>query len=179
MGYKDKTKMTEYNRQYYLKHKERELERNKLFVAANRDRVLQNKKENHKKNAEKERKQKQEWYNARQVERIAYSKEWQRNNPERTKETHKIGLHNRRAAIRNDGGKLSRGLERRLLDYQNGKCPACRKSLKDGYELDHIMPIALGGKNQDNNIQLLCVSCNRSKHAKHPIEFMQYKGFLL
>lgn len=45
--------------------------------------------------------------------------------------------------------------------------------------MDHIMPLALGGTNTDDNIQLLCPTCNRSKHAKHPVDFMQQRGFLL
>ena len=41
------------------------------------------------------------------------------------------------------------------------------------------MPIALGGKNVDDNVQLLCAACNLSKQAKHPVDFMQQRGFLL
>jgi len=41
------------------------------------------------------------------------------------------------------------------------------------------MPLALGGANADDNIQLLRSTCNQQKHAKHPVDFMQQKGFLL
>ena len=41
------------------------------------------------------------------------------------------------------------------------------------------MPLALGGKHEDENLQLLCATCNLSKGAKHPIAFMQSKGRLL
>jgi len=41
------------------------------------------------------------------------------------------------------------------------------------------MPLALGGKNEDWNIQLLRAECNSRKGAKHPIVYMQEKGFLL
>lgn len=44
---------------------------------------------------------------------------------------------------------------------------------------DHIMPMDLGGSNDASNLQLLCQSCNSSKHAKHPVDFMQERGFLL
>lgn len=45
--------------------------------------------------------------------------------------------------------------------------------------MDHIVPLALGGSNTDGNIQLLRATCNQQKHAKHPVVFMQERGFLL
>ncbi len=36
-----------------------------------------------------------------------------------------------------------------------------------------------GGANIDGNIQLLTGLCNRQKHTKHPVDFMQERGFLL
>jgi hypothetical protein len=41
------------------------------------------------------------------------------------------------------------------------------------------MPLALGGSNTDDNMQLLRAICNYHKYTKHPIDFMQSKGFLL
>lgn len=41
------------------------------------------------------------------------------------------------------------------------------------------MPLALGGANEDWNIQLLRQRCNNQKKAKHPVDFMQSKGYLL
>jgi 5-methylcytosine-specific restriction endonuclease McrA len=51
--------------------------------------------------------------------------------------------------------------------------------LGDNYHLDHIVPLAIGGTNTDDNIQLLRQKCNQQKSAKHPIDFMQSRGFLL
>lgn len=77
------------------------------------------------------------------------------------------------------GGRLSKGLADKLFALQRGKCACCHKSLEDGYHMDHIMPLALGGPNEDTNIQLLCPFCNLSKSAKDPVEFMQQRGLLL
>lgn len=90
----------------------------------------------------------------------------------------KVKRHTRRARERGAPGRLSKGLEARLLVLQKGKCPVCRDALTDRH-LDHIIPLAGGGDNTDRNIQLLCPACNFSKHAKHPVEFMQERGFLL
>lgn len=65
-----------------------------------------------------------------------------------------------------------------LFKMQKGLCVVCKCKLNK-YHVDHIMPIALGGSNYPHNIQLLCAKCNHQKHAKHPIDFMQEKGYLL
>ena len=87
---------------------------------------------------------------------------------------------NRRAKVRALGGKLSFGLKDKLFRLQKGKCACCKASLlKKAPHLDHIMPVALDGANTDDNMQLLCSTCNQSKNAKHPVDFMQSRGFLL
>jgi 5-methylcytosine-specific restriction endonuclease McrA len=76
-------------------------------------------------------------------------------------------------------GVLSKGLTKKLFELQRGRCACCGKPLGDDYHLDHIMPLALGGANEDKNMQLLRQRCNNQKHAKDPIAFMQERGFLL
>lgn len=76
-------------------------------------------------------------------------------------------------------GKLSTGLVEKLLILQKGKCACCGEKLNGDFHIDHIVPIALGGLNVDSNIQLLRPLCNLQKNAKHPVEFMQSRGFLL
>jgi 5-methylcytosine-specific restriction endonuclease McrA len=114
-------------------------------------------------------------YRAANPEKVkAYKAAWDRANPEDCR----IYVHNRRVK-ESASGKLSKGLAEKLLKLQRGKCACCGKDLSAGYHLDHNMPIALGGTNTDDNIQLLCPTCNLQKHAKHPVEFMQSRGFLL
>ena len=67
-----------------------------------------------------------------------------------------------------------------LMRLQRGKCACCKADLKTvKRNLDHIMPLALGGQHIKTNLQLLCQPCNNAKYAKHPIEFMQSRGLLL
>lgn len=94
-------------------------------------------------------------------------------------EVGRIYSHNRRARVAKNGGTLSVGLADLLFKLQKGKCPCCGLALGDNYHLDHKMPLALGGSNTDDNMQLLRSVCNLQKHTKHPVEFMQSKGFLL
>jgi len=104
-----------------------------------------------------------------------YNAAWSAANPESAR----IHLHNRRARKRGSGGKLSSGLSVKLFNLQRGKCACCKQPLGDNYHLDHIFPLALGGANEDSNMQLLRKVCNLQKHAKHPVEFMQQRGSLL
>ena len=87
--------------------------------------------------------------------------------------------HKRRAKKLSVGGEISKGLRQRLFVLQKGKCACCGLPLGDDYHMDHIMPLYLGGKNEDRNIQLLTKTCNLKKNKKHPIDYMNEKGFLL
>jgi hypothetical protein len=43
-----------------------------------------------------------------------------------------------------------------------GKCARCGS--REKFEYDHIVPFSKGGSNTARNVELLCESCNRSKH---------------
>ena len=95
-------------------------------------------------------------------------------------EKFRIYWQNRRAKKLSSGGRLSKDLVAKLFKLQRGKCACgCGKPLGDDFHRDHIMPLALGGTNTDDNMQLLRQTCNNQKHAKHPVDFMQSRGFLL
>lgn len=100
---------------------------------------------------------------------------WAAANPDKRK----ANRNNRRARKKLVNGSLSKDLVSKLYRLQKGKCPCCAQPLGDDYHLDHKMPLALGGLNVDTNMQLLRAKCNLQKAAKHPIEFMQSRGFLL
>lgn len=116
---------------------------------------------------------------------------WAKENPEMVKKNklryyennpdcHRIAKHKRRARKIGNGGTLSRGISKKLFILQKGICACgCRQLLGSDYHLDHRMPLSLGGSNTDDNVQLLTSTCNLQKGAKHPIDFMQSRGFLL
>lgn len=76
-------------------------------------------------------------------------------------------------------GRLPRGFVARLFLLQKKKCTICRRSIANGYHVDHVTPISKGGLHEPLNIQLLCPTCNVRKFAKDPIEYMQSRGFLI
>jgi 5-methylcytosine-specific restriction endonuclease McrA len=129
-----------------------------------------------KNNKTKVRKTLKTWRSNNKKQIKEYSIEWRRLHPGATKKHD----HAKRAKRRSCNGELSLDISTRLLAFQKNRCAICRTSLKKtGYHLDHIIPLARGGKNTDGNIQVTCPKCNMEKHAKDPIQFMQERGFLL
>lgn len=131
---------------------------------------------NYAKNAEKVKAKTAKWYADHHEVALERARKHHAAHPE----LRRIHENNRRALKKSIGGKLSKGLAEKLFKLQRGKCACgCRQDLGNDYHLDHIMPIALGGANEDWNMQLLTQRCNNQKRAKHPIDFMQSRGFLL
>lgn len=118
-------------------------------------------------------------------------KRWQARNPEKTLEINIAWKRSnpdqvlaqgraRRARLKGAVGKHTAADVKVITRAQRGKCAWCREPLSIGQRhVDHIMPLALGGSNDRQNIQVLCRDCNLSKGAKHPIEFAQQQGRLL
>jgi 5-methylcytosine-specific restriction endonuclease McrA len=58
-----------------------------------------------------------------------------------------------------------------LFKKQNGLCACCGAILGATYHIEHIMPLTLGGKHADENLQLLLPRCNMQKYNMHPEKF--------
>lgn len=177
----------------------------RLYNFENRNEISARRKIRYAANAEKVKAKAKAWKAANKERRVVYTRDyyqknkanilaaasiWLANNKEkaakRTAAWHQKNPNakptyrrNRRARKKQSAGKLSTNLAARLFELQRGKCACCGKPLGKGYHLDHIIPLALGGANSDDNMQLLRATCNRKKSAKHPIDYMQEKGFLL
>jgi predicted transcriptional regulator len=59
---------------------------------------------------------------------------------------------------------------RKIAIRQNWKCAdqECCKELEE-YDIDHIIPLSLGGTEDDNNLQALCPGCHRRKTDRERI----------
>jgi 5-methylcytosine-specific restriction endonuclease McrA len=55
-------------------------------------------------------------------------------------------------------------LRRQVWRRDGGKCTKC--SSKHALEIDHIVPFACGGETREENLRLLCRSCNQATAAK-------------
>lgn len=65
--------------------------------------------------------------------------------------------------------KMTKELRKEVLKRDGYKCKKCGASLKKEphllLEIDHIKPIAKGGKTVKSNLQTLCWKCNRKKNT--------------
>lgn len=130
-------------------------------------------------------------YRSRNLEKVmAKQGEWRRENPEKSKasgdawraanpEAVRANGDLRRARKECAGGSFSAQDVRTLMKLQKCKCIVCKVDISKKYHVDHITPVSKNGSSDFYNLQLLCPKCNLSKSAKHPIDFMQSRGFLL
>ena len=60
--------------------------------------------------------------------------------------------------------QISKGLSVRVFQKDNFKCVYCGQGPEDSVlQVDHIHPVALGGRNELENLQTLCIDCNAGK----------------
>lgn len=133
--------------------------------AARRLQYLAKKEQINKKNSE--------YHQQNKEKMLAANKQWRMDNKDKVRAI-KVNRDRRLAT-----GKLSTNIVSKLMKLQRGCCACCGASLADGYHLDHIMPIAKGGQNSDDNVQLLTPTCNLKKKDLDPIAWAQKNGRLL
>lgn len=96
-------------------------------------------------------------------------REWKRNNPIKRE----IYRNTKRAS---EGTYKKEDIDA-LIVKQDNKCNGCKnefsKELK--FTIDHIIPISREGTSWPHNLQLLCNSCNCSKHNRYMEEWLEYK----
>lgn len=84
--------------------------------------------------------------------------------------TYQYNCENQRALMTTE-------LKRKVIQRDNSVCQICgKKCLPNEIEIDHIKPISKGGKTYFDNLQVLCVRCNRKKSNKW-LEFLNDKEY--
>lgn len=173
---------------YYLENRDFILEQSAEWLAANQDRKKATNKAWYESNSERLAVERAEGADERRVYDALYYAENKDRRAEKNKawriaNIERVYARNaaRRALKRGAGGTHSAADIDHLLKVQNFRCAHswCRVSLKPGFHRDHVIPLALGGTNDRQNIQLLCIPCNLKKNAQHPIDFARRNGMLL
>jgi hypothetical protein len=62
---------------------------------------------------------------------------------------------------RNRRSAIPTAVRHLVWQRDGGKCTECGST--ERLELDHVIPVAMGGSNTERNLQLLCEQCNRRK----------------
>ncbi len=64
-----------------------------------------------------------------------------------------------------------------MYDDQQGLCAYCETVLFGTYHVDHVVPLCRGGSNDWGNLAVTCPTCNLSKGAKTPLQFLKTLGY--
>jgi len=162
----------EYNRQWKQKNREKVKEQKKKYNKKYPEKLAERAARWKQKNPDKVKEQRKRYHEKYPEKRHENSKQWRFKNPEKLKEQKARGNFTRRARKRNVYYENVDPLM--VLDRDKWKCRGCgiktpqilRGTWEDNApEVDHIIPLALGGSHVANNLQCLCRKCNQEKGA--------------
>lgn len=146
-------------------NKERKDAIDKAWYEANKERKAAYMKARYEANKERLTAATRAWRKANKERHAAYMKAWNKANSD----ARNVINRNRRARERSAEGTHTKAELQALRAKQGNMCAGCLRCLKHiKSHVDHIMPLALGGTNDIDNLQYLCARCNLSKGKKHP-----------
>lgn len=121
------------------------------------------------------------------------TRQWKTQNPEKVKEHRKRDYErhpdrfHRHALVRKlqkfVGGdhKLAMQLLHMINEAVDQPCPYCGGPItpdKGSRHVDHIVPLAKGGKHRFTNLVIVCRACNLEKLDQDPVLWLKSKGFV-
>lgn len=122
------------------------------------------------------------WQHANKERHAATNRAWQRANLDKCREANRkcyranpkkklAAVHAYQARKSGNGGTHTQTDVQTQYKRQKARCFYCHKPLGEQYDIDHVVPLALGGSNGPENLVVACPLCNGRKHAKHPMDF--------
>ena len=163
-------------RNWYARNPERVNERPKAWAATNKERAAVKRRIRERRyrdeSPEEFRAYQRKWYAEHIKERRVKKKAWRASNPTGAK----LSKARRKGAL---VGHFTNDDIIKIRALQKDRCAYCRRALKEGGEVDHIIPISKGGANYPCNLQLTCKPCNASKQDADPIAFARRLGKVL
>lgn len=163
--------------------KECDKKRNKRYYNENQEDILEQKKQYRQENLE-ELREKDRIYSQNNKERKAeYSRQWRKDNPEydsqkyhknklKRQKQNKEWSQNNKDKVRALAAKKRFNKKNQTPEYANFELiRLIYKNCPEGYEVDHMIPLATGGLHYESNLCYLPASINSSKKAKSIEEF--------
>lgn len=176
--YQNHEKNLEYHREQHYRHRDKILAKKAEYRATRREELAAKERERYRQNPEPTRRNARNWelahlirvrerarhWRKRNVGHLReYRREWYRKNAARERQRNRIIKAKRRDWVA--GATYSPVAWRAMCDWFSNVCLCCGRT--DLLEADHVRPLARGGANTIDNLQPLCLSCNRSKGARH------------
>jgi len=150
----------EYNRQYYIKNRERVLTRNKKWNSEHKSVIAKIVKAWEQANPGKVLEKQRKYQNNNREVCRARCRAYQKTHPE----VFRAKAHKRETAKTKAGGSYTVAEWKSLCKAAGYKCLDCGK--REKLTADHVMPISKGGTSNIDNIQPLCLPCNIKKGTK-------------
>lgn len=168
-------------KQYYINNKETVKVKRAAYQKAHLAEQYVHNQSWRKRNVEKVREAGRRQYAANIEHRRAIKNAWKLQNPEAIKsalERYRLNhlpkmaekSHKRRAKLRGNG--VFQVTEKELIRLYASPCAHC--GTMENVTIDHIIPVARGGRHSIGNLQPLCLSCNSSKNAKTMAEWKYF-----
>lgn len=181
---KNRERVYEYNNKWARENREKVNEWQKIWRERNPEKIKEYWAKNRARHAQRRLEILKKWRSENKAHLQKYSVEYRTKNATQVKEKRRqyeirfservrANKHTRRTRILGLGSKIDPEYVKFLKIVQGMKCNYCGQHM-DKYQIDHIVPIARGGDNSNENLQLLCAPCNRQKGAKTDIEYREY-----
>lgn len=154
-------------RHWYKTNSERARENGRRWRKANPEKIREKVKHYQKIHPDRIREKNKRWYKAN----LKKARENGRRRYKANSEKALVKNHKRRARKQQAGGSFSNKDIQLMMINQRGRCWYCQCDIRDGYHIDHRIPLSRGGTNDPSNLVLACASCNLSKHNKLPHEW--------
>lgn len=71
---------------------------------------------------------------------------------------------------------LSKSIRQAAINKTGGVCGYCGTELLPGWQVEHMIPLSRGGKNEPKNVISSCPTCNRDKYDRTVEEYREYLG---
>jgi len=167
---------------YYQRNRDKILAQKSVYYQRKYDDIANYRKQYYKKNQKLLLAQKREFYQINGDALREKNRAYARNNRD------KMNAYYRKYAVENPDVIRNKRIKRRLRMMDNGIFQVTKRDLrrllsrqcvfcgtKENITLDHVIPVARGGRHSVGNLMPLCLSCNTSKQDKTFMEFRMSK----